>query len=180
MGASFGVSAKGQNGEMVFNHVADLSVPAPIKNAVKKAVQASSKATAAGGDAAKAGAGFVAKQVKNVVKNETSKLKKELKQFGEIDIDSHLNPDERSAILNYLRDGARKKQGKVEASDVPEVDGHSSYGTTVSNGNVNSAMKFVGGSAFLPTNGNMGVYLYVDDFSKKVSGFAATLKWELP
>ena len=68
----------------------------------------------------------------------------------------------------------------LRGSDTPDIDGYSSYGASTSNGNINAAIKFLGGSAFLPTNGSTGVYLYLDNETNEVSGFMATIKWKLP
>ncbi len=180
IGAAFGISARGQNGETVFNHIAELDVPAPVKNAVKKAVQKTTKAATTAGKATQSGAGWVARKVEGAVKDEASKLRGELRQLGQVDIDSHLSADHRSAIMDFLRGSARKQQGKQQASDVPDLKGHSPYGASVSNGNINAAFQFLGGGAYLPTKGSTGVFLYVEDETKRISGFAASLKWELP
>lgn len=175
MGAQFGVAAKGKNGEVIFNHVADLEVPATVRNGVKKAMNAAKKAGGKTSDAVGHGVKGAAKQVKN----ELSKAGAELSQFGVVDLESQIKPDEQSAIVGFLKDSVRKKMGEVDMGDVPDVHGHSKFGGSTSNSNINAALKFVGGGAFLPTEGSTGVYVYVDDKTNRLSGFAASIKWTL-
>lgn len=174
MGIGVGVAAMGKKGEVVFNHVVDLKVPPAVKNSVKKAVTETKKGAKAAAKTIGKGAAWAEKKAKS----ELSKAGAELSQFGAVDIDSKIKPEDRSAIVNYLKDEARLRSGKKEMSDAPDAKGHQKLGGSASNSNINAAMKFMGGGAFLPTDGSTGVYLYLDKETNKVSGFAATIKWK--
>lgn len=174
MGIGLGVAAMGKKGEVIFNHVADLEVPASVKNSVKKAVAKTKTGAKAATKTVQEGAAWAAKKAKS----ELSKAGAELSQFGAVDIDSQIKPEDKSAIVNFLKDEARLRSGKKEMSDAPDAKGHQKIGGSASNGNINAAMKFMGGAAFLPTDGSTGVYLYLDKETNKVSGFAAAIKWK--
>lgn len=172
-GVSVGVAAKGRNGEFVINNLIEIKVPIAAKTAVKKAVNATKSAAKATVKVVEKGAD----KVKHAAKDEASKASKELKCFGELDLDKCLNEDERSSVMNALRDMARKQSGKTVESDVPDVKGNTSIGGSASNSNINAALKWAGFGAYLPTDGSTGAYVYINEETKKLSGFAVQLKW---
>lgn len=178
MGIGVGVAAVGKKGEVIFNHVADLEVPAVVKNSVEKAVAKTKKGVKTAAQTTAKTVGHGVKAAAKQVKSELSKVGAEMSQFGAIDIESNISPSEKSTIMNFLRDEARVRSGKHEMSDTPDAKGHTKVGGSASNGNINAVTKFMGGSAYLPTNGSTGVYIYLDDETKQISGFAASIKWK--
>lgn len=180
MGASVGVAARGSNGEVVINHLVNVEVPLSVKTGVKKAIRAAKSAAGTAGKATASAVGTGFDWAKRQATDELSKAGKELSMFGTLDLENHLTEVQKSAIVGALRDGARKRAGKTEMSDAPEVSGQSSYGASASNSNINAALKMVGVGAFLPTGGNTGAYVYINEETNAVSGFAVSLKWTLP
>lgn len=175
MGVLLGVAAKGRNGEVIINNLVSVEVPLAVTQGIKKAVGTAK--TAGKATASTVGSGL--DWAKNQAKSELSNAGKELSVFGKLDLENELNDDHKSILVNALRDGARKRSGKSEMSDVPEVDGNPSYGASASNSNINAALKMVGIGAFLPTGGDTGAYVYLNDKTKEVSGFAVSLKWTI-
>jgi len=173
MGAFLGVAAQGRDGEVIINNVTSVEVPLAVSNGIKKAVGAAK--TAGKATASTIGSGL--DWAKNQAKSELSNMSKELSVFGKLDFENYLNDDHKSILVNALRDGARKRSGKLQMSDVPDVDGHSSYGASASNSNINAALKMVGIGAFLPTGGDTGAYVYFNERTNEISGFAVSLKW---
>jgi len=173
MGAFLGVAAKGRNGEVIISNVTSVEVPLAVTRGIKKAVGAAK--TAGKVTASTIGTGL--DWAKNQAKSELSNVGQELSVFGKLDFENQLNEDHKSILVNALRDGARKRSGKSEMSDVPDVKGHSSYGASASNSNINAALKMVGIGAFLPTGGDTGAYIYLNEQTKEISGFAVSLKW---
>ena len=173
MDLNLGIAAKGPNGEVIINNVGSVKVPLAVVQSVKKAVGAAKTAGSKTATAAETGLNWA----RNQAKSELYNLGKELSVFGKLDFENELNDDHKSILLNALRDDARKRSGKSEMSDVPDIDGYASYGASASNSNINAALKMVGIGAFLPTGGDTGAYVYVDKHTNGLAGFAVSLKW---